>query len=199
MPSLEDVFQKIFSDPQWLRKTIIGGLLLLSVLGIPWVFGYFYRYAWQIRARGVLTLPEWNAWEKLLVSGCRTLIVAALYVFLPWLVLGAIVMLVVAFLGPFGMPFAMGMHSVLWLILPPAFVAALVVLLRTSGDWRSVLAVRVVMQMVWENWRKIILPIFAFTGFLVVGAPVFTFAFFLGTNVFIAYLLLVFVSSELEN
>lgn len=191
MPSIEAIIKKIFSDERLLFKVVIGGVLMLTVIGIPWVLGYFYGYAQQVRMRGKLQLPDWEGWDLLLVRGIKMIGVTAVCVGLPTLLVIIGIGLIKWLLGAWSGLFVLGICSVYLLVVPLVWVAGILRYQRFE-NLRSLLMYRPIMNVFGENWRGSMVPVLTYVGFLVVGAPVFTFAFFLGTNLLIAYLFLVF-------
>jgi len=198
MPRLEAFTEKIFSDSRWPFKVVIGGVLTLTILGIPWVLGYFYNYAQQVRMRGSLQLPDWHEWDRRLFDGIRMLAIFALFVGVPWMILLLAVWLVESVLGSWGGLLAWGMFSVYLIVVPPLLVAAILQFQRTE-NFRSLLNYKPIADLLSTNWQRCVLPVLAYNGCLFIGLPIFTFAFFLGTNLLIAYLLLVFLSSNIQN
>lgn len=198
MPSLEAFIDKIFSDSRWLLKMVIGGVLLLTVLGIPWALGYCYGYAQQVRRRGELQLPDWERWDKLLVHGIIMLGISAICVGLPTLLLVVGIALLKGLLGSWSGLFVLGICGVYLLVVPPMWVAGILRYQRLHS-MRSLLMFGPTVEVLQRHWRRCLVPVLAYSGLLVVGAPLFTFAFFLGTNVLIAYLLLVFCNPAEPN
>lgn len=194
MPSLEEFNRKFFSDSRWLGKIIVGGLLTLSVVGMPLVLGYFYRYAEQIRLENDLELPNWIRWEQLFVDGIKMFCIAAIFVLAPLAVILVFGWLLECLLGSWSGIFMLGMFSGFMVIVPPWCVAGILYFQRTFSlrsllEWKTQQAIT---RMMVARSRKLLLPILAYNGLLLVGAPVFVFVFFLGTNLLLAYLIVIF-------
>uniref|UniRef100_A0A7C2WPA8 DUF4013 domain-containing protein n=1 Tax=Thermorudis sp. TaxID=1969470 RepID=A0A7C2WPA8_9BACT len=70
----------IFQDQQWLKKVLIGGLLVFIPL-IRWLIigGYFLRLIRQVAEGRDLPLPEWNDFGGDLVRGLKGFVVGVVW------------------------------------------------------------------------------------------------------------------------
>lgn len=60
------------SDPNWIKKVIIGGLLMvIPIIGQMIVGGYYVRTIQQIQGGNDNGLPEWGQWGDDLVRGLK--------------------------------------------------------------------------------------------------------------------------------
>lgn len=81
-------FNYVFKDKDWLKKIIIGGLLILTIVGIPAVLGYCLRVSRSVVVNGSDTpLPEWQGIGTLWVEGIRVVPVYIFW-FIPAILLG---------------------------------------------------------------------------------------------------------------
>lgn len=88
-----------FQDPEWKRKAVVGSALGLAGMLfplLPWLplLGYFAQVMRQAAEGEALTLPEWEAWDRLILDGLRWL--GALV--LVWLPLAAVFFAAYAFM-----------------------------------------------------------------------------------------------------
>jgi hypothetical protein len=75
-------FTYIFKDPHWIKKTLIGGILIaFSFLIIPGLFvaGYYIRTIRRAGAGEAYGLPPWDNWEELAATGLKFSIAVILY------------------------------------------------------------------------------------------------------------------------
>jgi hypothetical protein len=78
----------VFQDKDWIKKVLIGSLLLISILGIPALFGYYLRISRRLIVDGIDTpLPEWQNIGELWTEGIRSIPVY-LFWFIPAMLLG---------------------------------------------------------------------------------------------------------------
>lgn len=76
-------FTFIFKDPEWVRKTLIGGLfvaLSIVLVGLWIVMGYGARLARNVIAGRDVPLPEWDDIGGMLVEGLKLFLVSLAYV-----------------------------------------------------------------------------------------------------------------------
>lgn len=75
-------FSFVFRDPDWVRKTLIGGLVVLLsifVIGIFILMGYMARLARNVAAGAATPLPEWDDIGGMLVEGLKLFVVVLAY------------------------------------------------------------------------------------------------------------------------
>lgn len=83
MLNFENTFTRLIQNPQFLFYFLIGGVLCFVPIINFFALGYLYRVAKSLRARGTLTLPEWDNISGLFLDGIRLLVVFLIYAFLP--------------------------------------------------------------------------------------------------------------------
>jgi hypothetical protein len=72
--------QYVFQDPDWIKKVLIGGILMIiPIIGWMIVSGYYLRTVKNVIAGQDLPLPEWGDWGGDLVRGLKLIVV-----FLVW-------------------------------------------------------------------------------------------------------------------
>ena len=216
MRDIEQVCRKIFSDPQFVAKFLVGGLLSfipiviilvpgylyllvlvnILVLGYPYllVLGYLYRYGQQVRDRDDLVLPEWGDWKRLIIDGLRFLVILALFFALPVALGWLLSKMLVLFLGVLAY-FPLGLAL---FVSPPLTVGALYQY-QSRRKFEDLARLDVLFGMMKAGLSHMIIPALAYAGLLLVGAPIFGFAFFLGFIVIIAYYTSVFLHLEKEG
>jgi len=80
-------------DEHWLKKVVVGGLLLFIPIVSLTVYGYILRTT-RMAALGEDKLPEWNGWWGLFVGGLKLLVLTLLYLVIPALLLLAMLLAV---------------------------------------------------------------------------------------------------------
>jgi hypothetical protein len=76
LAGLQDLLAFPFRQPRWQEKLLLAALFTLVGFAIPLlptfvVMGYFAEVARRAIADGELHLPEWTAWDRLLLAGLR--------------------------------------------------------------------------------------------------------------------------------
>ena len=84
LSGLQELLAFPFRQPRWQEKLLLAALLTLVGFAIPLVptfvvMGYFAAIARRAIAEGVLHLPEWAEWDKLLLDGLRVFGVGLIY------------------------------------------------------------------------------------------------------------------------
>jgi hypothetical protein len=83
-----------FDDPDWIKKMLIGGgMLLLGVVivGLFWAMGYWVRLVQRVARGEERPLPEWDDWGGIFNDGLKAVGVYFAYIF------GAILPVVLVF------------------------------------------------------------------------------------------------------
>jgi hypothetical protein len=195
MVSFEELCKRIFADSRWVPNTLIGGVLsFVPVLNI-FALGYQYRYFAQIRRGSGFAWPDWRDWEGLFLDGLRLLAIIALYAFVPVLVaLGLAHVLSVLSFGLMGHMAYVVLTPLL--LVAPVWVIAMVYVFQPRQNWPALGRPVVAWLMMRAAWPAFLLPSLAFWGLVLLGAPVFGFAFFLGPLVLGAYYTRLFLEIE---
>jgi len=97
---VKESFNTIFKDGDWIKKTAIGALF--SIIPIIQIFaiGYIEKFLHSILKEGKRELPEWHSWGNLFVKGFLWLIISIVYLFVPLVLLGAILPIFKFFISP---------------------------------------------------------------------------------------------------
>jgi Protein of unknown function (DUF4013) len=69
-------FSYPFQDPAWIRKILIGAVLVLTIVGIPAVVGYVMRIMRAVVSGTDRPLPEWDGVGELWIDGLKAIVVA---------------------------------------------------------------------------------------------------------------------------
>ena len=67
--NLRTALQTIHRDPEWWRKILIGGALMLTLVGYPWGAGLVVESLDFTRKGFPTPLPPWRAWGDRYVIG----------------------------------------------------------------------------------------------------------------------------------
>ena len=197
MPSFDAVIRRLFGQPGWTSKALLGGALCFVPVVNLLAFGYLMEYAFRLRATRELDLPEWNdlGWRDLFVRG---LFFAAIFLgtfalplFFGWVLSRVLDTLTFGLLGylsyvPLGL---MGF------VAPALFLASLHLYVR-EGMFADAWNLRELLRLAVAGARTLIIPSLAFWGLMALAWPVYGFAFFLGTWVMISYSTALFLSLE---
>jgi len=199
MPGIELVCKKIFTGSQCLNRFLIGGLLCFIPVVNFFALGYLYRYAQEVRNNGEFELPAWSDWPGLFVDGLRLLVIIALFFGLPVLLGCGLSCLLCVLFTKLGLAIFAYLPLGLALFVSPALTVAALYRFQAENQYRDLAGLDQMIAMLAASWRNWALPGLAFTGLMVVGIPLFGFAFFLGFVVIIAYYTLVFVVLEKQG
>ncbi len=197
MLSFEEVCKRIFADPSWFTKVMVGGLLsffpILNILAM----GYMYQFVRQVRRQGDFQWPEWEQWDQLFLDGLRFFGIWGLCCLVPVL-LGWAMALVLDHLvwGMLGIVSYVVLSPVLLLV--PAMIAAALYRFQSVGNWECLLDWRPMVRMMIGLGPKLFLPSFAMWGLVALGLPLYGFAVFLGFNVVLLYFTLAILAQEKE-
>jgi hypothetical protein len=218
MPSFEEICVKVFRDDRFALKALVGGALGFVPVVNLLVFGYFVSAARSIRETGQLGLPDWEdaikRWERLAMDGLVFFIVSGI-VFLFILSAGMGMYFAQRLVLPIFSGFrllsvadavlqsASGLlaylpYALALLLTPAIATAALSVHLRT-GEFQDYLRLDLIFRALQGGWQRLVLPSFAFMGLMLLGTPLFGFAFFLGFAPILTYTTIVFLILENEE
>lgn len=195
MASIEGLCERIFSSETALRRSLLGGLLCLTIIGLPVAAGYLYRLAQQAGRREAPELPPWNNWSELIRPGWCFLALLVLWLLLPLGLFWLLGWLVEAATG--GILWWIGYLIVMagLLIAPVTFVAALA-RFQLTEQWEAAAEVGTILRRVLATWQQWLLPALLFAGLIMVALPLLPFAFFLGMTVLIPYLIVIVFGSD---
>ncbi len=84
LSGLQELLAFPFRQPRWQEKLLLAALFTLVGFAIPLVptfvvMGYFAAVARRAITEGVLHLPEWAEWDRLLLDGLRVFGVGLIY------------------------------------------------------------------------------------------------------------------------
>ena len=199
MPNFEDIYKKIFADPQAWVKLLIGGLLSFIPVVNLLAMGYVRRYARQIRESGDFALPSWRTNPvALLLDGVYLFVVAVLFGVLPIVLAMLLAALIDWMTGGFVRALAFVVVSPVC-VLAPALVAAANYRFVAQADWKSALDFKIIFGMAAATWRTLLVPTFAVWGFVALFMPIYGISAFIGWLGFFAYATLVFVYLEKQG
>lgn len=186
MASIESISERFFREPGSGRKLLVGGALCLSVIGLPWAFGYLFAYAYECRRKPGAPLPAWERWPQLFTVGLHSLAV-----FLAWFVVPVLAVFLLAALlalAPGGVLDLFGWMAMglAWLVAPALFAAALSHY-QAQREWTALADFEAISRPLERHWRALIGPGLMWCGLLAIGLPLLPFTFFLGMTVYLAY------------
>ena len=200
MPSFDGVIRRLFGQPGWTSKALLGGALCFVPVINFFAFGYLVEYAFRVRATRALELPEWDefGWRDLFLRG---LFFSALFLAtfgLPllagWLVSSLLDLLTFGLLGYL----AYAPLGVMGFVAPALFLSSLHLYVK-DGLFADAWHLRDLLQLAVGSIRHMIIPSLAFWGLMALAWPVYGFAFFLGAWVLIAYSTALFLSMGPER
>ncbi len=185
MASIETISERIFREEDSWKKLLIGGVLVLSVFGIPIAFGYLFAYAFNLQKRADAPLPPWDNWKRMFFVGWHGLAVFAVWLAAPVLAAWLLKML-------FGQVSPIFM-AVGWLSVGVAFVlglamfAAALIHYQREQDLKSIIDAERIFVPLERQWKLLVLPGVAWFGLMMIGQPLLPFTFFLGMTLYLAY------------
>lgn len=185
-PSFEEVVRRLVRQSDFIRKSVIGGLLAFIPIINLFVFGFLYRFAKRLLREGSLELPEWEDWGGLFRDGLRFLAPWSLYWLLPVLIGWGLA----TWFASIGFGFiSYIVFSLLFAVSPLLFIAALFRCLR-PGALRNladfVLIIRITASLLPHSY----FAVFCIAGFTSVFLPLYGFAFYAAFLAFISFGLL---------
>jgi hypothetical protein len=200
MVTLEQVSRRVFADPSWFVKTVIGMLLMLVPVPLVFGFGYIYRMAVRGRRGESVDLLDWDwgEWRGLGADGLRFLAILLVLGLLPvvtgW-VIGSLVAITLAMLPLYSIFSGIAFLPVLLApFLAAPLTAAGLFRYQRREEFRDAFRVPLLLRMIVGARASLIIPTLAFIGFMVVIPP---YALFTGSLVYFYFCSLVF--HELES
>ncbi len=201
MASLETTCEGIFTGETAWRRVLLGGLLCLSVVGIPWAAGYLFRYALAQRNGGSPALPAWGelksfgrywrpGWHFLAVFGMWYVMPALLAI-----VAGALIEIVTFGLLWWGAYVVAALGTAI----APALCIAALTHYQGRQDWAALWEFRGIFGPLRENASRLVVPTLLWGGLIGIFMPLLPFAFFLGFVVLLAYYTPIFCESEADD
>jgi hypothetical protein len=175
MPDFEQVCRRLFSDPSWMLKCLIGALLMAVPILHFAAFGYLAQVVRQAVQGEAFDLPEWDDWRFLFVRGFFYFVILAGVA--GGLLLAAVVV---------SIPFQRWLGLVAYVPFIPAVVLAAPLTgaawyrFERTGLLQEAFRLPALLLLLREAGPGLVLPTLAFLGLLFAGIPVFPLAFFLG-------------------
>ena len=200
MPSFDAVIRRLFGQPGWTSKALLGGALSFVPVVNFLAFGYLLEYAFRVRGSRDLDLPEWNelGWSDLFFRGLQFTAIFAATFMVPllagWLASRILDLLTFGILGHL----AYAPLGVMGFVAPPLFLSSLHLYVR-EGMFADAWNLREVLRLALAGVRPLLIPILAFWGLMALALPLYGFAFFLGSWVLIAYSTALFSSMGSER
>lgn len=181
MPSLEQVCKRLFSDPSWFLKAIIGALMMI-VPGVHFLaFGYLYAMIEQARRGEELDFPEWGDWQRLFANGVPAFVIFCVLGVVPiltvWMIVWPLKYFTLHYLN-YGVFIYLPLMPVVMLAAP--LTVAGIYQYQKHEEYRDAFRVAVLIAMLRSTKSYFWVPTFALVGFLVAGIPLMTFTVFVG-------------------
>ena len=155
-------------------------------------FGYLYRLSRAVRKSGQPVLPAWNDLPGLFLDGLRFAVVWLVFWLLPILLASLI-----AWLMPF--VYLGALSSIFFLtsvLLSTVLFSSALYRYNMRRNFKDLLDILLIFRMTRMEMSRLILPGFAFLGFIVLLKPFYGFAIFGGFLLLITYTSLRFRSIE---
>jgi Protein of unknown function (DUF4013) len=115
--NLRSALSTIHRDPHWWRTVLIGGALMATVVGYPWVAGLEIQSLENTRKGFATPLPRWHDWANRYVIGLLAVLIDIMFFVLPVVGFGLL------FVCGAGILAISGIGATSWLV--PAGLAAL--------------------------------------------------------------------------
>lgn len=182
MPTLEIVCKRMFSDPSWFIKCIIGALLVLIPIVNFAALGYFYVVIERARRGEVALFPEWEDWRGLFRTGFVFFLLCVVFFVVPVAIGWLLSLPFGVALGPFSrLPMIPG------LVLGAPLTAAAVYRYQRREEFRDALRIPALWRMIEATRMRLIVPTLALIGLVVVGIPLLPFVVFTGSAVVFSF------------
>jgi hypothetical protein len=81
--NLRSALSTIHRDPHWWRTVLIGGALMGTVVGYPWVAGFEIQSLENTRKGFATPLPRWHDWADRYVIGLLAILIDILFFVIP--------------------------------------------------------------------------------------------------------------------
>src|SRR3954470_23385119 len=81
--TLRSALATIHRDPHWWRTVLIGGALMTTVVGYPWVAGLAIESLENTRKGFPTPLPRWSDWANRYVIGLLAVLIDLMFFVLP--------------------------------------------------------------------------------------------------------------------
>jgi small-conductance mechanosensitive channel len=176
MPTLELVCKRLFSDPAWILKCLLGAVLLAVPMAHFFACGYIYEVVNRARRGEAIELPEWEDWRRLFSNGVAAFVIFLVFTAAPLAVAWVLTRpLYVLGAGWFSY---VPMMPVLLLCFP--LTAAALYLYQKREDYRDAFRPWILLKMLRASGVSLIVPTLALVGLLVTGLPFMTFTLFGG-------------------
>ena len=191
MVTLEQVSKRIFSEPNWFVKTVVGAVLMFFPVPFVFAFGYIYRVSAMARRGEPPDLPDWDDWPVLWFDGLRMLAIAVGLGIVPILAGWLISLPLRVMLAP--MPFYSMVAPFLYLPMVPGLflsyplTAAGIYRFQRAEEFREAFRVPMLLRMIVASKGRLILPTLGFLGLIVSLFPLFPYALFTGGVVVFYY------------
>lgn len=180
MPTLELVCKRLFSDPAWILKCLLGAILLAVPVAHFFACGYIYEMFNRVRRGEPLELPEWEDWGRLFTQGIPVFVIFLVFTVAP-LAIAWVLTRPLYMLGA-GLFSYTPMMPVLLLCFP--LTAAGIYLYQKREDYRDAFRPWVLLRMLRATFLPLLVPTLALIGFLVSAMPFLTFTVFVGFILF---------------
>jgi hypothetical protein len=174
MPTLEVLGKRLFSDPTWILKCLLGAVLLAVPVAHFFACGYLYEVVNRARRGEPLELPDWEDWGRLFTQGVPVFVIFLVFTVAP-LALAWLLTRPLFFLGA-GFFSYTPMMPVLLFCFP--VTAASLYLYQKREDYRDAFRPWVLLRMLRSAGVPLVVPTLALVGILVVGLPFMTFTVF---------------------
>lgn len=200
MVTLEQVSKRIFSEPNWFVKTVVGAILMFFPLPFVFAFGYIYRVSAMARRGEPPDLPDWEDWPALWFDGLRMVALVLGLAVVPILAGWLVALPLRVLLAP--VPFYSMLAPFLYLPMVPGLflsfplTAAGLYRFQRHEDFRDAFRVAMLFRMVVAAREHLVVPTLAFIGFVFVLFPVLPYALFTGGALISYYYALMFHEVE---
>ncbi len=176
MPTLEQVCKRLFSNPTWFMRCVVGAMLLVVPVAHFFAFGYLYEMLARARRGDSLEFPDWDDWRRMFVNGIPAFVIFVGLGLVP-IAVGWALSLPLQGLG-YGvfvyLPIVPGV------LLAAPLTAAGIYQYQKREEYRDAFRLWVLIAMLRSSKARFYVPTFAVVGFVVALYPLMTFTIFIG-------------------
>lgn len=176
MPTLELVCKRLFSNPAWFFRCLIGALLLIVPVAHFFAFGYLYEMVARARRGDVLEFPEWDDWRRLFVNGIPAFVIFVVLGLTPI----AIGWLLTWPLRGLDYGVFVNLPIVPAVLLAGPLTAASLYQYQKREEYRDAFRLWVLIAMLRSTKARLVIPTLAVLGFVIAVYPLMTFTIFIG-------------------
>lgn len=182
---MNGISKQILQSDRFFLKTLVGALLIYSVIGIPFFIGYMARHLHQQSQGRGAELPVWNHWLALLIESWELILAILAYAVFPCGVLGWLALSIDQWFGFLWilvwLPFTLS------LLVAPVFVSLAYHRYLDKGTWDSMFELPILYRQFIATIDDTLPATMMFWGAMLLGFPVFGFTIAASAMIYMSF------------